>query len=191
MALNAACPSRKLQCSCWCISPAAQALALILQGVVTSAGSQTPGLLTGAIINVLVYVLGIKVLRKGLTWEGVLSSWFLGTLVFAAFGARGYAIVCSYFLLGTLVTKVRMKQKEAEGIAEARSGRRSLVSRASGLCSRVSFHGGTNGGLPAPVVSMEWSAIDGSHPSPACRAAWWAQGLPASSVRWRRCSQAT
>uniref|UniRef100_A0A1D1ZQK6 Uncharacterized protein n=1 Tax=Auxenochlorella protothecoides TaxID=3075 RepID=A0A1D1ZQK6_AUXPR len=88
----------------------------------------SPGLLAGLVVNSLVYLLGIRILRKGLTWVGYSSSWVLGTLSYAAFGYKGYLIVCLYFILGTLVTKVRMKQKEAEGIAEKRSGHRSLGS---------------------------------------------------------------
>lgn len=45
-------------------------------------------------------------LLRGLTWVGVLSSWVLGTLSYAAFGAGGYVIVCLYFLIGTLVRRV-------------------------------------------------------------------------------------
>ena len=63
----------------------------------------TPGLVAGAAANTAVYVLGIKVLLAGLTWEGVLSSWVLGTLSYAAFGAGGYSLVCLYFIVGSLV----------------------------------------------------------------------------------------
>lgn len=42
----------------------------------------------------------------------------------AAFGVGGYALVCAYFIVGSVVTKVKMKEKEAEGIAEARGGLR-------------------------------------------------------------------
>jgi hypothetical protein len=70
---------------------------------------------------------------QGLTWEGVLNSWLLGTTVFAAFGAGGYALVCLYFIFGTLVTKVKLEQKQKEGIAEARSGRRGAVRAGQGI----------------------------------------------------------
>eukprot|EP00887_Chlorella_sp_A99_P005134 scaffold25.g5134.t1 len=96
------------------------------QAALAAAAAPSPGLVAGAVANSLVYAAGIRVLLKGLTWEGVASSWVLGSLVFAAFGTGGYAVVCAYFLFGTLVTRVRLKQKQAEGIAEARSGRRSL-----------------------------------------------------------------
>jgi len=42
----------------------------------------------------------------------------------AAFGVGGYALVCAYFIVGSAVTKVKMKEKEMEGIAEARGGLR-------------------------------------------------------------------
>lgn len=94
----------------------------------SAAMTPSPGLPIGATVNSLVYLFGIKVLLKGLTWEGVLSSWFLGTLSYAAFGPGSYFIVCLYFIVGSLVTKLKLKQKQLEGIAEARSGRRSIES---------------------------------------------------------------
>jgi len=84
-----------------------------------------PGLLPGAAVNSLVYLLGIKVLLRGLTPMGVAHSWVLGASVYAAFGFSGYLLVCLYFVAGSAVTKIKIAEKEAEGIAEARSGRRS------------------------------------------------------------------
>ena len=48
--------------------------------------------------------------------------------VFAAFGFRGYLLVCLYFILGSAVTKIKLEQKEREGTAEANSGRRNVGS---------------------------------------------------------------
>lgn len=62
-----------------------------------------PGALTGIAYNSAVFGLGYKVLRKGLTPAGVAHAWFLGSAVFAAFGAGGYMLVCLYFIFGTLV----------------------------------------------------------------------------------------
>ncbi|PNH06971.1 hypothetical protein TSOC_006612, partial [Tetrabaena socialis] len=87
-----------------------------------------PGLVTGILCNSAVFALGYKVLRKGLTPAGVAHSWFLGGSVFSAFGAGGYVLVCLYFILGTLVTKLKLEQKQKEGIAEARSGQRGPAS---------------------------------------------------------------
>lgn len=48
--------------------------------------------------------------------------------VMAAFGTGGYVLVCTYFVLGSAVTKLKLEQKQREGIAEARSGRRGVGS---------------------------------------------------------------
>lgn len=74
------------------------------------------------------FTVGYKVLRKGLTPAGVAHAWFLGASVFSAFGAGGYSLVCLYFIFGTLVTKLKLEQKQKEGIAEARSGQRGPAS---------------------------------------------------------------
>ena len=42
--------------------------------------SPSPGLAPAVAANTAVFVLGIKVLLKGLTWPGVINSWFLGTV---------------------------------------------------------------------------------------------------------------
>jgi uncharacterized membrane protein len=63
-------------------------------------------------------------LLAGLTWPGVLHSWALGALSWAAFGKGGYALVCLYFLAGSAVTRLGLARKQAEGTAEARGGRR-------------------------------------------------------------------
>ncbi|KAG2497752.1 hypothetical protein HYH03_004024 [Edaphochlamys debaryana] len=87
-----------------------------------------PGLLTGAVWTSAVFTAGWKVLRKGLTPAGVAHSWFLGASIFSAFGVGGFSLVCLYFIFGTLVTKLKLEQKQKEGIAEARSGQRGPAS---------------------------------------------------------------
>ena len=96
--------------------------------VLASVLSATPGLAVGAAVNALVFLSGIRVLLRGLTPAGVAHAAVLGSLVYAAFGLGGYALVCIYFLAGSAVTKLRLAQKQAEGIAEARAGRRSPAS---------------------------------------------------------------
>ncbi len=80
---------------------------LLLKELLAAALSPSPGLAVGAATNTAVYVLGIRVLLAGLTWQGVLSSWVLGTLTYSAFGPGGYAIVCAYFIVGSLVGAAR------------------------------------------------------------------------------------
>jgi uncharacterized protein (TIGR00297 family) len=62
--------------------------------------------------------------KKLLTPMGLLHAWFLGVLIWGSLGWQGYVVVLFYFLVGSTVTRVGMEQKEAEGIAEKRSGAR-------------------------------------------------------------------
>lgn len=94
----------------------------------SAALSPTPGLAVGVLANSLVFTLGLPVLLKGLTPVGVIHAWALGTLSYSAFGPGAYFLVCLYFVVGSAVTKVKLAQKQAEHIAEARSGRRGPAS---------------------------------------------------------------
>lgn len=62
--------------------------------------------------------------KKLLTPMGYLHAWILGVIVWGTLGWRGYAVVMFYFLFGSAVTRIGIEQKEAEGIAEKRSGQR-------------------------------------------------------------------
>ncbi|WP_414620980.1 TIGR00297 family protein [Calothrix sp. CCY 0018] len=62
--------------------------------------------------------------KKLLTPAGILNAWLLGVLIWGTLGWSGYAVVCAYFIVGSAVTRIGMAQKEAEGIAEKRSGAR-------------------------------------------------------------------
>lgn len=48
----------------------------------------------------------------------------LGTLLWGCLGWRGWLAVVLYLLLGSLVTRLGIRQKQARGLAEARGGRR-------------------------------------------------------------------
>mmetsp|Transcript_6534 Transcript_6534/g.18833 ORF Transcript_6534/g.18833 Transcript_6534/m.18833 type:complete len:333 (-) Transcript_6534:330-1328(-) len=119
---------RSRQCRKGRSHTATASLADTAQVLLSQALQPVPGLEPALFINTTVFVLGIRVLLAGLTPLAVANSWLLGTVVFAAFGWGGYVMVCLYFLVGSAVTKVKLKQKQAEGIAEARSGRRSVGS---------------------------------------------------------------
>ena len=75
-------------------------------------------------VGIGVAALGVLVPQKALTKAGVIHAAFLALIVWGGLGWQGFAIVAVYFLLGTAVTKVGMKEKEAKGIAEKRGGAR-------------------------------------------------------------------
>jgi len=91
---------------------------------VLHANGARPGLLVGAAVNTAVFAVGMRLLRKGLSPSGVMHAWVLGTVVYGVFGAGGYALVCLFFVIGTLVTRVKLQQKQSDGVAEANRGRR-------------------------------------------------------------------
>lgn len=62
--------------------------------------------------------------KKLLTPSGIFHAWLLGVLIWGTLGWQGYVIVGFYFLVGSAVTRIGIAQKEAEGIAEKRSGAR-------------------------------------------------------------------
>ncbi|ESR55595.1 hypothetical protein CICLE_v10021126mg [Citrus x clementina] len=74
--------------------------------------------------NVVIFVLGSPILVSGLSPSGIAAAFLLGTLTWRAFGPSGFLLVATYFILGTAATKVKMAQKEAQGVAEKRKGRR-------------------------------------------------------------------
>ncbi|WP_066424048.1 TIGR00297 family protein [Anabaena sp. 4-3] len=62
--------------------------------------------------------------KKLLTPAGILHAWLLGVLIWGTLGWQGYVVVGFYFLVGSGVTRIGMAEKEAQGIAEKRSGAR-------------------------------------------------------------------
>jgi len=97
------------------------------EGLLQIIQSSHPGGVVGFPATTAVFVAGMPVLLSGLTPSGVACSWLLGGSIFSAFGMGGFALVCAYFILGSAATKFRLKEKEAKGIAEQRSGRRGPV----------------------------------------------------------------
>lgn len=85
--------------------------------------SMTDWLIAIAVNTVLLGVAAI-VPKKLLTPGGLANAWVLGVVVWGCLGWQGYLLVMFYFLVGSGVTFVGKEQKEALGIAEARSGAR-------------------------------------------------------------------
>ncbi|MEI8249897.1 MAG: TIGR00297 family protein [Synechococcus sp. ELA057] len=59
-----------------------------------------------------------------LTPAGWRHAALLGTLLWGSLGWRGWLAVVLYLLLGSLVTRIGLKHKQAHGLAEGRGGRR-------------------------------------------------------------------
>ncbi|MCO5591622.1 hypothetical protein L7F22_045611 [Adiantum nelumboides] len=93
--------------------------------VVQQAFLQVPPSWTSSLItNATIFTLGFPILQVGLTPSGIAAAFLLGTSTWRAFGATAFLLVVAYFILGTAATKVKIQQKEREGIAEKRSGKR-------------------------------------------------------------------
>lgn len=82
--------------------------------------------LVGAGFNAALLAIAFFAPKKLLTPFAYLNAWILGVLVWGTLGWQGYAIVMFYFLVGSGLTFAGMTQKEAEGIAEERSGARGV-----------------------------------------------------------------
>ncbi|RWR86445.1 hypothetical protein CKAN_01534300 [Cinnamomum micranthum f. kanehirae] len=96
--------------------------------------------------NLLIFLVGSPILVSGLSISGIAAAFLLGTLTWRAFGAPGFLLVAAYFVIGTAVTKIKMAQKEALGVAEKRKGRRGpgsvIGSSAAGcVCAFLSIYG--------------------------------------------------
>jgi len=59
-----------------------------------------------------------------LTKAGWAHAGILGTVLWGSLGPRGWLAVVAYLVLGSLVTKLGFRSKQARGLAEARGGRR-------------------------------------------------------------------
>ena len=73
-----------------------------------------------------------------LTPAGWVHAGALGTILWGCLGWRGWVAVVAYLVLGSLVTRLGMREKQERGLAEARGGRRGPEnvwgSAATGAC---------------------------------------------------------
>ncbi|CAH9147621.1 unnamed protein product [Cuscuta epithymum] len=95
--------------------------------------------------NIIFLMVGSPVLVTGLSFSGIVAAFMLGVLTWRAFGPSGFLLLATYFVIGTGVTKVKMAEKEAEGVAEKRKGRRGpgsvIGSSAAGcICSFLTIN---------------------------------------------------
>ncbi|XP_076904794.1 protein VTE6, chloroplastic-like [Bidens hawaiensis] len=119
----------------------------LLQSAIQLAQSSPPTWQSAILSNIFICLLGSPLLVAGLSLPGIGAAFLLGTLIWRAFGPSGFLLVAVYFVIGTGVTKVKMAQKEAQGVAEKRKGRRGpgsvIGSSAAGcVCALLSVYGG-------------------------------------------------
>ena len=85
----------------------------------------TPELQTALTLNTGLAVAGTLAGQKQLTKTGLVHAWALGVILWSSFvGWRGYSLCVLYLVVGSAATKIKQKQKEAQGIAEGRGGAR-------------------------------------------------------------------
>jgi uncharacterized protein (TIGR00297 family) len=80
--------------------------------------------LVAVVINTGLGLIAWLTPKKLLTPTGLFHAWILGILIWGSLGWQGYVVVMFYFLVGSGVTRIGLSIKEAEGIAEKRSGAR-------------------------------------------------------------------
>lgn len=105
------------------------------------------------IVNTILWGIAWLLPKKLLTPFGYLNALILGVLVWGTLGWRGYLIVMLFFLCGSAITFIGIEQKEAEGIAEERSGMRGAgnvwgSALAATLCAIATLF------LPVPIKEL-------------------------------------
>lgn len=98
-------------------------IGLVSLEAITMIYSPNPWLVAVGLNTVLLAIAWLAP-KKLLTPSGYLHAWLLGVLIWGSLGWQGYLVVLFYFLVGSAATRIGMAQKEAEGIAEKRSGAR-------------------------------------------------------------------
>ncbi|CAA2988767.1 VTE6, chloroplastic [Olea europaea subsp. europaea] len=118
----------------------------LMQQAIQLVQSSPPTWQSAIFSNLVIFLLGSPLLVSGLSLPGIGAAFLLGTLTWRAFGPSGFLLVATYFVIGTAATKVKMAQKEAQGVAEKRKGRRGpgsvIGSSAAGcFCAFLSIYG--------------------------------------------------
>ena len=94
-----------------------------------------------------------------LTPAGWVHAGALGTILWGCLGWRGWVAVVAYLVLGSLVTRVGLREKQERGLAEARGGRRGPEnvwgSAATGACLSLLIGAGVE---PRSLLLVGFSA---------------------------------
>jgi uncharacterized protein (TIGR00297 family) len=76
----------------------------------------------GAIVTTILVVLSIR--TRSLTLDGGFGAILIGTVIFGNGGWRWYAVLLSFFISSTILTRFRRSVKSAKGAGELRAGAR-------------------------------------------------------------------
>jgi uncharacterized protein (TIGR00297 family) len=76
----------------------------------------------GAAINALLAVAGLA--SRSVNRSGMVAGFLVGTLIYACLDSRGYALLLTFFVIGTGATKLGYATKARERIAQEEGGRR-------------------------------------------------------------------
>jgi len=99
--------------------------ALVRKAARVPPAQMTPELRTALTLNTGLATIGTLAGQKQLTPTGLVHAWALGVILWSSFvGWRGYSLCVLYLVVGSAATKIKQKQKEAQGIAEGRGGAR-------------------------------------------------------------------
>lgn len=104
-------------------------------------GAETPELLRrlalGLAVNAVVAVAAYRV--RGVDRAGAVTGTVLGGLLWAFAGPAGFALLLTFFVLGTAATKLGYAKKAALGIAQEKGGRRGAKNAIANVSAAVAF----------------------------------------------------
>jgi uncharacterized protein (TIGR00297 family) len=81
-----------------------------------------PRLIIAIVLNAL--IAAATYFAKQISRSGAIGGFVVGALIYFFTDWRGYIVLVSFFVLGTIVTKVKYRDKAAKGIAQEDQGRR-------------------------------------------------------------------
>ncbi|MDA8015856.1 MAG: DUF92 domain-containing protein [Thermoanaerobaculia bacterium] len=105
--------------------------ALVLHGVLMAEPAFTqellverwlPAILVGVGINLVLAVPAY--LARSVSVSGAIAGLFIGTVVWASLGWRGWAVLVAFFVIGTGATKLGYRRKAEQNLAQEGGGRR-------------------------------------------------------------------
>jgi uncharacterized protein (TIGR00297 family) len=122
------------------LAAAGSIVAAVLEGLpipiddnlsVTLGGGFVMAAIAGAVRDDVLVALGVNAVVAGAAWlaqtvsaSGALAGLGVGTIVWVGTGWRGYLLLVTFFVLGSLATKHRYSEKAARGIEEKGGGAR-------------------------------------------------------------------